>query len=80
MPRNDQAVRRLIVFQKLVASRHGLTLDQLAQGLDHSAVRHPLNPVNRYHPDNPLNPANEYNPDMPFEPLDGGLRGRGNIR
>ncbi len=41
MPRNDQAVRQLIVLKKLEASRHGLTLDQLADGLDSSAARHP---------------------------------------
>ena len=41
MPRNDQAVRQLIVLKKLESSRHGLTLEQLADGLDPSAVRHP---------------------------------------
>lgn len=41
MPRNDQAVRQLIVLHKLELSRHGLTLEQLAEGLDPSAVRHP---------------------------------------
>lgn len=41
MPRNDQAVRQLILLKKLESSRHGLTLEQLAEGLDHSAVRHP---------------------------------------
>jgi len=41
MPRNEQAVRQLIVLKKLEASRHGLTLEQLAEGLDPSAVRHP---------------------------------------
>lgn len=41
MPRNDQAVRQLILLNKLEASRQGLTLEQLAEGFDHSAVRHP---------------------------------------
>lgn len=41
MPRNDQAVRQLIVLKKLESSRHGLTLEQLAEGLDPSATRHP---------------------------------------
>ena len=41
MPRNDQAVRQLILLNKLESSRHGLTLEQLAEGLDPSAVRHP---------------------------------------
>lgn len=41
MPRNDQAVRQLIVLKKLESSRHGLTLEQLAEGLDSSASRHP---------------------------------------
>jgi predicted DNA-binding transcriptional regulator YafY len=41
MPRNDQAVRQLIVLKKLESSRHGLTLEQLAEGLDPSASRHP---------------------------------------
>lgn len=41
MPRNDQAVRQLIVLKKLEASRHGLTLEQLAEDLDPSATRHP---------------------------------------
>lgn len=41
MPRNDQAVRQLIVLHKLELSRYGLTLEQLAEGLDPSAVRHP---------------------------------------
>ncbi|MDH4304204.1 MAG: WYL domain-containing protein [Nitrospira sp.] len=41
MPRNDQAVRQLIVLKKLEASRHGLTLEQLADGLDSAAARHP---------------------------------------
>lgn len=36
MPRNDQAVRQLIILKKLESSRHGLTLEQLA---DSSALR-----------------------------------------
>ena len=40
MPRNDQAVRQLIVLKKLESSRHGLTLEQLAEGLDPSTTRH----------------------------------------
>jgi predicted DNA-binding transcriptional regulator YafY len=41
MPRNDQVVRHLILLQKLELSRHGLTLDQLAEGFDPSITRHP---------------------------------------
>jgi predicted DNA-binding transcriptional regulator YafY len=41
MPRNDQAVRQHIVLMKLGSSRHGLTLEQLADGLDPSLTRHP---------------------------------------
>jgi predicted DNA-binding transcriptional regulator YafY len=41
MPRNEQAVRQLVILNKLEHARHGLTLDQLAEGLDPSAVRHP---------------------------------------
>ncbi len=41
MPRNDQAVRQHIVLTKLGSSRHGLTLEQLAEGLDPSITRHP---------------------------------------
>jgi len=41
MPRNDQAIRQLIVLKKLESSRQGLTLEQLADGLDASATRHP---------------------------------------
>lgn len=41
MPRNDQTVRQLIVLKKLESSRHGLTLEQLAEGFDASATRHP---------------------------------------
>ena len=41
MPRNDQAVRQHIVLMKLGSSRYGLTLEQLAEGLDPSLTRHP---------------------------------------
>lgn len=41
MPRNDQAIRQLIVLKKLESSRQGLTLEQLAEGLDPSTTRHP---------------------------------------
>jgi len=41
MPRNDQAVRQLVILNKLEASRHGLTLHQLAEAIDPSATRHP---------------------------------------
>lgn len=41
MPRNDQAIRQLIVLSKLESSRQGLTLEQLAEGLDSSGTRHP---------------------------------------
>lgn len=41
MPRNDQAIRQHIVLTKLGSSRHGLTLEQLAEGLDPSITRHP---------------------------------------
>ncbi len=41
MPRNDQAVRQLILLNKLELSRLGLTLEQLAEGLDPSVTRHP---------------------------------------
>ena len=41
MPRNDQAVRQLVLLTKLEASRHGLTLNQLAEAIDPAAVRHP---------------------------------------
>ncbi len=40
MPRNDQAVRQLMVLRRLESSRNGLTLEQLAEGLDPSATRH----------------------------------------
>jgi len=41
MPRNDQAVRQLIILKRLESSRHGLTLEQLVDGLGPSATRHP---------------------------------------
>ena len=41
MPRNDQAIRQLVILNKLEASRHGLTLEQLAEAIDPSATRHP---------------------------------------
>jgi predicted DNA-binding transcriptional regulator YafY len=41
MPRNDQAVRQLVIINKLEVSRHGLTLDQLAEAIDPAAARHP---------------------------------------
>lgn len=41
MPRNDQAVRQLVILHRLEASRHGLTLEQLAQALDPGSTRHP---------------------------------------
>ena len=41
MPRNDQAVRQLVILNKLEASRHGLTLGQLADAIDPAAARHP---------------------------------------
>lgn len=41
MPRNDQAVRQILVLKRLESSRHGLTLEQLSEGLDPSAIRHP---------------------------------------
>ena len=40
MPRNDQAVRQLLILTKLEASRHGLTLNQLAETIDPAAIRH----------------------------------------
>ncbi len=40
MPRNDQAVRQLMLLTKLEASRQGVTLEQLAEGLDPSNTRH----------------------------------------
>ena len=41
MPRNDQAIRQLVILNKLEASRHGLTLNQLAEAIDPAATRHP---------------------------------------
>jgi predicted DNA-binding transcriptional regulator YafY len=41
MPRNDQAIRQLVILNKLEASRHGLTLGQLAEAIDPAATRHP---------------------------------------
>lgn len=41
MPRNDQAVRQLMILKRLESSRHGLTLEQLSERLDPSATRHP---------------------------------------
>jgi hypothetical protein len=41
MPRNDQAVRQLVILNKLEASRHGLTLSQLTEAIDSAATRHP---------------------------------------
>lgn len=41
MPRNDQAVRQLVIVNRLEASRHGLTLNQLAEAIDPAATRHP---------------------------------------
>ena len=41
MPRNDQAVRQLIILKKLESSRHGLTLEQLVDSFGPSATRHP---------------------------------------
>ncbi|THJ19452.1 MAG: WYL domain-containing protein [Nitrospira sp. CG24E] len=41
MPRNDQAIRQLVILNKLEASRHGLTLKQLAEAIDPAATRHP---------------------------------------
>ncbi|MGQ0557628.1 MAG: helix-turn-helix transcriptional regulator [Nitrospiraceae bacterium] len=41
MPRNDQAIRQLVVLKRLEVSRQGLTLEQLAEGLDLSTTRHP---------------------------------------
>src|SRR5574338_270610 len=41
MPRNDHAVRLLVVLQQLEASRQGLTLEQLADSLAPGSTRHP---------------------------------------
>ncbi len=40
MPRNDQAVRLLVVLKQLEASRHGLTLEQLSDSLAPGSTRH----------------------------------------
>ncbi|MBI4001494.1 MAG: transcriptional regulator [Nitrospira defluvii] len=40
MPRNDQAVRLLVVLKQLEASRQGLTLEQLAESLAPGSTRH----------------------------------------
>ena len=41
MPRNDQAVRLLVILQKLEASRQGMTLEQLSESLAPGSTRHP---------------------------------------
>ena len=41
MPRNDQAVRQLVILTRLESARHGLTLTQLAEAIDPAAIRHP---------------------------------------
>ena len=41
MPRNDQAVRLLVVLKQLEASRQGVTLEQLAESLAPGSTRHP---------------------------------------
>ncbi|MBS0183464.1 MAG: transcriptional regulator [Nitrospira sp.] len=41
MLRNAQAVRQLIILKKLESSRHGLTLEQLADSFGPSTPRHP---------------------------------------
>lgn len=41
MSRNDQAVRLLVVLQKLETARQGLTLEQLAESLAPGSTRHP---------------------------------------
>lgn len=41
MPRNDQAVRQLVILHKLEASRQGLTIEQLTRALDPGSTRHP---------------------------------------
>jgi len=40
VPRNDQAVRQLVILHKLEASRQGLTLEQLTRALDPGSTRH----------------------------------------
>jgi predicted DNA-binding transcriptional regulator YafY len=41
MPRNEQAVRLLVVLKQLESSRQGLTLEQLAESLATGSTRHP---------------------------------------
>ncbi len=41
MPRNDQAIRLLVVLKQLEASGQGLTLEQLADSLAPGSTRHP---------------------------------------
>jgi hypothetical protein len=41
MPRNDQAVRLLVIRQKLEASRQGVTLEQLSELLAPGSTWHP---------------------------------------
>ena len=41
MPRNDQAIRLLVVLKQLEASRQGVTLEQLAESLAPGSTRHP---------------------------------------
>jgi predicted DNA-binding transcriptional regulator YafY len=41
MPRNDQAIRQLVILNKLEVSRQGLTLNQLAEAIDPASTRHP---------------------------------------
>lgn len=41
MPRNDQAVRLLVILKQLEGARHGLTLEQLADSLAPGSTRHP---------------------------------------
>ncbi len=41
MPRNDQAVRQLVILHKLEAARQGLTLESLTRALDPGSTRHP---------------------------------------
>lgn len=40
MPRNEQAVRLLVILRTLEASRQGVTLEQLAESLAPGATRH----------------------------------------
>lgn len=41
MPRNDQVTRQWHILQRLEASRYGLTLEQLVEGLPSDLSRHP---------------------------------------